>query len=159
MSSIEIANLDVKAAEIKRAHSELAAKLMGIDSKLSGLTTRVRGSKTHKTALSQADYRGICNEQQRLKNKKMEITVECSELKNKLREIAAQRSVAYSNLVADDSEKQITMSAFIDAPQLDLRDKLVKLRDKWIGFAEDQTRVNSMRVMAAQFSRELTEII
>jgi hypothetical protein len=40
-----------------------------------------------------------------------------------------------------------------------IRKEIVYLCDKYLNFAEDQTRVNSMRIMAAQFANELTEII
>lgn len=39
------------------------------------------------------------------------------------------------------------------------KNHIKELRDKWMMFSEDQTRVNSMRIMASQFSRELTEIL
>ena len=41
----------------------------------------------------------------------------------------------------------------------DVRGKLVQLRNKWQGFASDQTRVASMRLMANQFLDDLRPIL
>lgn len=71
-------------------------------------------------------------------------------LKAKLREIAALQSIGYATL-----EKDIPS---VD-PELSIRKSVTDIRDRWMNFAEDQTRVNSMRIMAAQFSRELTEVL
>jgi predicted nucleic acid-binding Zn-ribbon protein len=40
-----------------------------------------------------------------------------------------------------------------------LIEKIRTLRSHYLAFAEDQTRVNSMRVMAAQFANELTALL
>jgi len=154
---MERAELELKASAIKAQHMDLMAKKKPIELELSGLKSRVVSSNTHKTRLSPEDYRAICNRQQVLKKKLMQIEMLGGPLKQELRDVAALISMSY----AMQNEE---MPAMVKIPEdrlnnVLLRNLVIQLRDKWIGFAEDQTRVNSMRVMAAQFSRELTEII
>ena len=147
---IEIANLSFEASQIKLKHAELTEKTRAIDVELSNLKSRVISSKTHKTRLSAEEFRQICNRQQVLKRKKAEVESMANPLKAKLREIAALQSIGYATL-----EKDIPS---VD-PELSIRKSVTDIRDRWMNFAEDQTRVNSMRIMAAQFSRELTEVL
>lgn len=154
---MERAELEMKAAAIKARHINLMLKKKPIELELSGLKSRVVSSNTHKTRLSPEDYRAICNRQQVLKKKLLEIEMLGGPLKQELRDIGSLVTMSY----AMQNEE---MPAIVKIPEdrlhnVLLRNLVIQLRDKWIGFAEDQTRVNSMRVMAAQFSRELTEII
>lgn len=154
---LEHAELELKAATIKAQHVNLMLKKKPIELELSGLKSRVLSSKTHRTHLSPEDYRAICNRQQVLKKKLAEIEIQGGPLKQELRDVSALSTMSYAM-------RNKEMPAMVKIPEdklhnVLLRNSVIRLRDKWIGFAEDQTRVNSMRVMAAQFSRELTEII
>lgn len=40
-----------------------------------------------------------------------------------------------------------------------MKNKIIQLRNTHLQFAEDSTRISSMRLMAAQFANELTEIL
>ena len=87
----------------------------------------------------------------------MEIELQGSPLKQELRDVAALSTMSYAM-----RNQEMPAMVKIPADKLNnvlLRNLVIELRDKWIGFAEDQTRVNSMRVVAAQISRELTELI
>ncbi len=154
---LEHAELELKASAIKAQHVNLMMKKKPIELELAGLKSRVLSSKTHATRLSPEDYRAICNRQQALKKKLLEIEMQGGPLKQELRDVAALSTMSYAM-------RNKEMPAMLKIPEdklhnVLLRNSVIQLRDKWIGFAEDQTRVNSMRVMAAQFSRELTEII
>ena len=139
---IAIQNKRAKLIEIKAP----------IELELSQLTAKVRGANSYHTRLSPDEYRKTVNRQQILKKKLADVLAQMNPLKARLRELAPLENIEYKKIKVD-SVKQIKNTEDVS------RTQIVELRDKWLCFAEDQTRVNSMRIMAAQFARELTEIL
>jgi hypothetical protein len=148
-------NLDAlrKSAEvINNERVKLIAIKNSIESELGQLTARVRGSSSHKTRLSPEEYRQICNRQSVLKKKIAETMV-----------LLAQKNEERKRLnieidAADPNRRKIRESIFSSDMQ-EIGASIKELQSKWMAFAEDSTRVGSMRLMASQFSKDLTEIL
>jgi chromosome segregation ATPase len=154
-NELEIANLNMESVDLKNKHAALVAQMKPIQGELASLKNRARTSNTHMTRLSPADYRQLCNRQTVLTRKLAELEVQASPLKARLREVGALSTLYYATRTGERADS----SAASVATAADMRRAIVELRGQWLAFAEDQTRVNSMRVMAAQFSRELTDIL
>ncbi len=156
---VDIANLAIQTNEILEQRSLILAKKKPIEAELSALAGRVRGSYSHRNRLSQEDYRQIVNRQTVLKRKLAEIEVEAAPLKTKLREIGLLSTLHYATRHEEIAKERTEAAATSIDPAAAMRKAIADLRGQWLAFAEDQTRVNSMRVMAAQFSRELTDLL
>ena len=155
-TELELAELSLESVDVKNKHSAIVIKRKPIEAELASLTGRVRGSYSHRNRISQEDYRQLVNRQTVLKRQLAEMEVAAAPLKARLREIGALSTLYYATRI--DVRADEAMKAAMPADS-QIRKTIIWLRGKWLAFAEDQTRVNSMRVMAAQFSRELTDIL
>ena len=154
--SEQLFNTNVEIIKLKDELDLVNKKRMSIQTTLAKLSLRVRSSNTSRTRLSPEEYRAICNEQSKLKTKLLKIEEEGMSIKKKIRELNAIET--YERIEARKSISALNESKTLN--QIGVNEiKIISLRDKWLNFAEDQTRVNSMRVMAAQFARELTELL
>lgn len=150
-------DLQNERTELKNQKEKINLTLTAIRLELSQLLSKVRGANSYHTRLTPDEYRRICNKQQVLKKKIADAEFQLAPIKKRLVEIGAAMSIEYEKNKNNEQmqERSIKVNNFESIP----RDQIVATRDKWLSFAEDQTRVNSMRVMAAQFARELTEIL
>lgn len=147
----EMALLRLQISELKTKKSELLIKKKPIEAELSQLAGRVHSSKTHRTRLSPDEYRQICGRQSTLKRKLAEIEVAINPLSSEIRGLCAQEDILRASCgmsVGGVGEQS--------SSEGDLVARLSEIRDYWQQFAGDQTRVNSMRIMAAQFADEVT---
>lgn len=150
---IEIAELRLQSVDIKNKHAAITVKRKHLEAELASLNARIRTAKTHKYRLNPEEYRSICNRQTVIKKRIAELETQAEPLKAKLREIAAHSAMCYA--IGEEDGLSLTDTT----PDNKMRIDIIELRGRWLAFAEDQTRVNSMRVMASQFSRELTDIL
>lgn len=113
--------------------------------KLFQLSSEVRGKR-----VSQSRYQYICQEQQKTKQSIYEIEEQLAKNKVRLREIARNH----------DSEKMVFLSSAGPGGVIrPIIEELVAVRDWYQSFAADNTRVSSMRMMAAEFVSKMTPII
>lgn len=148
---MEHANLSLESSEIQGKIAKILEGRPGLQAELSSLNAIVRSSKTHKTRLKPDEYRAICNKQTNIKRKIAQMDEEIAPLRQRLREIGALSTVYYA--IKNEERKNCFSS------NVEIKRELQDIRDRWLQFAEDHTRVNSMRIMAAQFSRELSEVL
>ncbi len=105
--------------------------------------------------LPRDQYADLVQEQATLKRRIRECDAAIAKLKAEIRlwQHMAQECKLRGQAVAELSRAK-------NAPeQSKVTDEIRTLRAKYLDFAEDQTRVNSMRVMAAQFANELTSVL
>lgn len=113
--------------------------------KMATLNNRVRGNKH---TIPPNEFRAICRKQDELKRIIGEAQNEIITIKNEiyrkniLREQIKQE-VGWSNLTDESEAKKL----------------LISLRNKYMEFSSDVTRISSMRIMASQISEELEAII
>lgn len=147
----EMALIRLQISELKTKKSELLIRKKPIEAELSQLAGRVHSSKTHRTRLTPDEYRQICGRQATLKRKLAEIEVAINPLSSEIRALCAQEDILRASCgmtVGGVGERS--------SGDGDLVARLTEIRDYWQQFAGDQTRVNSMRIMAAQFADEVT---
>lgn len=86
-----------------------------------------------------------------------------TEINKKLKEATKARHEAESELARlrreDDRKTKIEFCINKDHSETRIREALSTMLTKYMLFAEDFTRVNSMRLMAAQFARELSSLL
>jgi len=99
------------------------------------------------------EYKSLCKRQLHAKEKIHEIEKQMRPIKHEIRtwaaiedELKAKERAAYTAVVCEKGKPSLI-------------DGLVSLQKKYLAFAEDNTRINSMRLMASQIANELTELI
>jgi hypothetical protein len=97
------------------------------------------------TVFSDPEYNKINSRRGQLVKKKTEIELKISELK--------QRSVKLH------TEKESAKIDLKNKPNELIKTSLQELRDKYLAFAADTTRVSSMRAMASRFVEEIQSVI
>jgi hypothetical protein len=104
--------------------------------------------------LPHAEYRKLCDDQQRLVDEMLDIDRKLQPINEKLREYgqrihASHTKVFAEKVVDDDADVRLrTLLRGIDS-----------LRAKYREFAKDMTRVSSMRAMASAFADECQDLI
>lgn len=150
----EIALIRLRVTELKNKKSELLLRKKPIEAELSQLSNRVKSQNSHRTRLSPEEYRQICGRQAALKKKLAQIEVDITPISAEIRRLHADE-----DLIRADSGMQISNIVQSTGGDVDFLRKVAQIRDYWQQFAGDQTRVNSMRIMAAQFAEQLTSAI
>lgn len=123
--------------ELEKEKSELVNKKSQITSNLLKLKNTIR---TRMQRLPQNEYNSICKKQEILGQKQREIEKKLSAIKVKLRQ---KDVLIHSN----------------DNEPFDINLRIIELKNKYMDFSSDNTRVNSMRLLASQFAQELDEIL
>lgn len=131
--------------EIERALNALALKRSRLavektthQAELSRLKDRVRGSE----GLPPEEYRAICRKQNEIKGRIVSIEADMATIRNEMRE----KEVLKSDVKLDHASGAMNEESLAS---------IRNLRQKYMEFAADATRVSSMRQMAAQFVQEL----
>lgn len=139
----EETQLDIERslARLADQKEDLVQRMNEINARLSQLNVRVRGN-----ILPKHQYQAICDEQNKLKQEKLLVDASMSEIKKQIR----SRSI-----LKEEARLSSTREADKSRPRLDIRSRLVELRDKYMEFSSDTTRVASTRAMASRFSEEL----
>mgnify|MGYP002132211759 FL=1 len=150
----QIALLRLQISELKTKKNALSLGRKPIEAELSQLAGRVRSANTHKTRLTPEEYRQICGRQQKLKRKLAEIEVAINPLSSEIRRLCAEEDILRASCGMSISGVGEQSSG-----DGDLAKRLADIRDRWQQFAGDQTRVSSMRVMAAQFADDLNAVL
>lgn len=128
--------------EIQKKRQPLIDRKREIEMRLSEINSKF---KTRAGDFSNGEYAGICKEQDLLKVEKFGIEEKLRSLKIEGREKRMEE-----NEVFVESKKY---------PDEKLKDTLLEIRDKYMSFAADTTRVSSMRAMASRFVEEIQGIM
>ena len=143
-------DFDAEIISTKLLHSEICAKRMPIQAELTAIRNRLRVCSSTRFRLPPAEYRDLCLRQTQLVELLRDVESEAFPVKQKLRELTAARDAPSAQRPARHSSVDAGLRAC---------GAITELRNRWSAFAEDQTRVNSMRVMAAKFCAELNQVL
>jgi hypothetical protein len=95
------------------------------------------------------NYGAVCREQDKLKQRLSVLRKRAAKMKTEIRELEAERK----RLVPYEPDPPQPSNLRIE------RDDIVEMRDYYLDFAKDQTRVASMRAMAAEFAKKLNDLL
>lgn len=109
---------------------------------------------------SLADYRAIIRTNGMMDDKNyVEIVEKQNKLKQKQKDFEYKLIDLKGNIRRLETEKERLRVLGKKTSISDTKDQLVQIKNKYISFAADQSRVSSMRTMAAKFAEELETII
>lgn len=149
-------------AQAQTARDDVRAKLSGLahkkreaETELGKISQYIRGTDRiagKSTRLPAREYAELTTRQRELKAVVTKIEAEMLPLKQE----ATRWNNYCEELRADIIDGGRMTNPFGSGNALH---RLIEIRDKWQRFGEDPTRVNSMRLLASAFAKELTEVI
>ena len=145
--STDIYEVKTSIAELKEKKEVWIMQKRECENRLNNLSVRVRTGGR----LPDKEYKRICREQKKTKEKILSIEKELMPINRELRQWYAMEDEIRANV-----SMNMPMPVINDT---DITGKLRSLRDKYLAFSEDHTRINSMRLMASGFASELTDIL
>lgn len=131
--------------ELHKKRVELALQKRDIEIDLMALNKRVMSSTQR---LPPQEYKDICAKQIRLKQKAAEIEKQIIHVKTEIRD---------KSLLLESIRDHLRTNR--DAPSSPLKERLINLRNHYMEFASDATRVASLRTMASRFAEEIELIL
>lgn len=158
MSSRTLEEISLEIADLKNKNADLTVKRRKIEVELSRSKDIIKAQSSYMTCLPPSEFRMWKTRNIKAKADLSKIEQEFLPIKKRLRELYQEEEVGRGALMTKLDQIQSSININVNNHE-NVREPIVMLRDKWLLFAEDQTRVNSMRVMAAQFARELTDIL
>lgn len=147
MNEFKPLSLLEKQSQIKNKIADIATKRQPLITRKQEieleLSTHLRRIKTE--TLDNDEYRDICKSQNTLGREKLEIERKLSSLKEDGRKLQEDEHRIFIDLkrIPDGKAKQT----------------MLEIRDKYMSFAADTTRVSSMRAMASRFVEEIQLIL
>lgn len=146
----ELYSAQIEVAQALRKRDHISTARAALQAKLAKVANEIR----QKGRLPPSEYRALCVRQEHLCSKLADLQAQLEPIKDEIRKWSAIENGIRAELLV--SGNQIALpSASSDA----IVRRLSALRSYYLEFAEDQTRVNSMRLMAATFANELTDIL
>ena len=142
VASNEIDRLLVQLDEMKEQKDK-------IETELSSINYRFRSAKTR---FSESEYRGLIKRQLQLKQMLKDVLAEMSPIRSEIRKWSALEIEAKAKVVIDAGHSDVTVDTT-------LKQKVIEIRNKYLSFSEDGTRINSMRLMASEIANDLTKLI
>ena len=136
-----ILDVEVSINTLIQQKEKLVFDKKEIELKNAVLNNQVRaGGRMH-----DVKYKQICEQQSKLKKDALKIERAISELSIEI----MKKSTFKDQLRAEFKKQQ----------KIDVRQKLTEMRDYYINFASDKTRVASMRAMGAEFAEKVEVLI
>jgi hypothetical protein len=156
VSIMDLVEAQAARDDIRNKLTALNAEKMEAESELGRINQYIRGTDRiagKSVRLPSREYAELVSRQRVLKSKVADVIARSSPLKQEMRK--------WHNLVEEIRAHEMVGKFHTDDPlsATAALPRLIALRDKWQRFGEDPTRVNSMRLLAAAFTKELTEII
>jgi hypothetical protein len=154
IESREIYAIKTQIADLKDRASELSLAKRKLETELQTLSNRVRKSSG---LLPGNEYKNICSRQIIVKKNILEIENKIAPIKSELRRWYAMEDEARvkANLsFTDNRSAPVTGNAGDKEDKF--RHRIIELRNEYLNFSEDSTRINSMRLMSSQIANELT---
>lgn len=136
--------------KLQEQRTPLTKELQELNLKLAKLNNHVRASGR----LPDLEYKGICKQQIKIKERIIQIQNSLAKITKEKRE--------WDSYETELRAKIAIASSLVKTHEIstnDLFEKIKQLRNEYLDFAEDQSRINSMRIMASQFANELTKIL
>jgi hypothetical protein len=123
-------------SELRERRSLLSQEKGSIESRLALLTAKVRGK-----LLPREEYLQICDEQLRAKRALYHVNQSLTSIKLEIQKLNTEKDFIK---LSHGCEAEVIV-------------RLQAIREKYSLFAQDSTRISSMRLMASQFVSELEE--
>ena len=137
----QIIDLESSISTLSQQKGKLIYDKKELELKNSELKSQVRtGGRMH-----DVKYKRICDEQNLLRSDILKLERSISDLSNEI-------------MKKSDLKNQLT-AEFKKQQKSDLKSKLIEIRDFYINFASDKTRVASMRAMSAEFAEKVEVLI
>lgn len=133
--------LEQKRNELQTARDTLIGIKQSLESEMSQINRTIKGRR-----LPDKQYRELCDRQTEIIRQKSDAESRIAGLNGQIRHLHTE--ITYPKV-----------DVGIAAPAGNNIPELVSLRDHYLAFASDKSRVSSMRQMAAEFSQKLTSII
>jgi len=143
----DLYDVGIIISELKDKYDDLVREKKDIEVKMAGFKNLIR---TTRRRLPPPEYKRICRQQNQGRNDIQRIEKEIIPIKKEIRKWEAIKE-EMEPVFADRTPASITNP--------DILRSLTDLRDRYIEFSGDNTRVNSMRLMAGDFASEITSII
>ena len=141
----------IEISKLKEMTSELNQKKLELELEMQRLNNRIRTNGRKR--MPDDEYKGICKKQ-------MQTRLLISAVEQARAPITAELREWYA--IEDELRIKAAISPSIEHPldyEHSIREKITSLRNTYLSFAEDGTRVNSMRLIASQVANELTIIL
>ncbi len=136
----KLQRLEQETVSINELKAPLVNEKRVIEAELVEINIQLRN-----TSFSHPDYNRINSRRGQLVKKKTEIELKISELKQRSQKLNSESQSAKIDLKKKPNEL--------------VKANLLELRDKYLSFAADTTRVSSMRAMASRFVEEVQIIL
>jgi len=130
-----ITDLHEKKAELVNTKKEL-------QNKLTTLTNKVR---TNGRKLNDVEYRKLCSQQEKTMQEVVKIDNEIILIKNDISRKSTLKQEIQSTFKSNENEDVVV--------------SLTAIKDHYISFAADRSRISSMRAMASEFVEKLEVVI
>lgn len=143
MNNLEQTIIDLEEAitTLNQQKDKLIFDKREIELENSILNTKVRtGGRMH-----EVKYKNICDQQTKLRKDSLKIEKAISEISIEIN----KKSTLKDKLKLEYKQQQ----------KFDIKSKLVEMRDYYINFASDKSRVSSMRAMSAEFAEKIEKLI
>ena len=141
-AAAEVEKLKSRADEVRKRKAKIENELQGINYRF----------KAKKTRFDTDEYRGLIKRQMQLKVMLNDVITEIDPIKAEIRKWAMLETEARARMYKD--QPQITVSV-----DQGIKDKVIAIRNKYLEFSEDGTRISSMRLMASEIANDLTKLI
>lgn len=137
-------DIDRSIANLENKKTDAANEKIKYQNELSELNFQVRGNG--RKIIPQVKYDTICQKQAEVKRKMLVVDQYISELK---------KEITNKRILRDEVDLTLNPNTNPD----NILGNIISLRDKYVNFASDNTRVSSTRLMASRFAEDLDSII
>lgn len=137
----QINSIEDSINTLSRKKDELVLRKREVEAENSEIKNKIRTGGL----MSNNEYQKLCNKQNMLRREMVEIERGVLDINHEIR----SKSSLTNQLKQDRKETNIN----------ETKDNLVALKNEYIRFAADKSRVGSMRAMAAEFAEKLEQII
>ena len=134
-------DLDIAISSLEQQRAAVVIKKKELEIAGATLKNQIRQNKK----LPPLEYKAICKKQDQCRRDILATEIEMNKFQDQIsKKISLREAIRH----------ELRVEAYTDVPS-----KLTAIRDYYINFAADRTRVASMRAMAAEFAEKLEVII
>jgi len=147
INEMTLIDIEKSIADLMTTKSRLSTRKKQIELQLSQYKSRVRNAPGN---LPAKEYKSICRKQD-------EIKAEMFDIDNQITDINSQ--IYKKNSLHQEVAIHLKNGNINTENGGSVKSRLIKLRDHYLSFSADNTRVSSMRIMASQIAEQLEVII
>lgn len=137
-------DIDRSIGDIETKRSKLLLRKRECETQMAQYKSRIRSSKLR---LPPKEYKDVCRKQDELRK-------EIHDTEKGI--VEADGEIRKRYVLKDEVRLQLKQNGTLGEP---MKERLIKIRDHYLQFSGDNTRVSSMRIMASQFAEEIEALI